>query len=135
MTVEKPEECLAKLSVHETVRDGITAARDVGEQLHQANACAPDHGINQFWGEKIPSIDHVQRRPADEKFQHDYEQHSDHLEIKCNGFFSSTLRLNDDKLGCKHDGLEFPYYVMEFHHACGISLKNKYFNFCSRPCL
>lgn len=90
VTVEKAKECLAELSVHETVRDGITATGNVGEKLHQANACAPDHGINQFRGEKMPRIDHVQWCPADEKFQHDYEQHSDHLKSRCTEKFSQS---------------------------------------------
>lgn len=80
MAVEKPEECLAKFSVHETVRDGIAATRDIGQQLHQTNAGATDDRVYQFGREKVPRIDHVQRRPAYEELEDYDEEHPDHLQ-------------------------------------------------------
>lgn len=80
MAVEETEERLAKFSVHETVRDGIAAARDVSQQLHQANTGATDDRVHQLGGEEVPRIDHMQRRPADEELEDDHEEHPDHLE-------------------------------------------------------
>lgn len=80
MAVEEAEERLAKFSVHETVRDGIAAARDVSQQLHQADAGATHHRVDQFGREEVPGIDHVQRRPADEELEDYHEEHPDHLE-------------------------------------------------------
>lgn len=88
MAVEKAKEGLSKLSVHETVRDRIAATGNVGEQLYQADARTTDDGIHQLWCKKIPRIDHVQRCPADKKFQHDYKQHPDHLKFTRVGRFS-----------------------------------------------
>lgn len=79
VTIEEAEERLAKLSIHEAIRDWIAATRYVGQQLYQADPRAADGRIHEIWREKIPSIDHVQRCPADEKFQHDHEQHPYHL--------------------------------------------------------
>lgn len=47
--------------------------------MYQADPRAADGRIHEIWREKIPGIDHVQRCPADEKFQHDHEQHPYHL--------------------------------------------------------
>lgn len=80
VAVEKAEERLAKFSVHETVRDGIAAARDVSQQLHQANAGAADDRVHQVGSEEVPRIDHMQRCPAHEKLKDYHEEHSDHLE-------------------------------------------------------
>lgn len=80
MAVKEPEECLAKFSVHETIRDGIAAAWDVGQQLHQADAGATDDRVHQFGREKVPRIDHVQRRPAHEELEDYHEQHPDYLQ-------------------------------------------------------
>jgi len=79
VAVEKPEERLAKFSVHETVRDGIAAAGDVGKQLHETDAGATDDRVHEVRREKVPCIDHMQRRPAHEEFQDYYEEHPDHL--------------------------------------------------------
>lgn len=79
VTIEEAEERLAKLSVHEAIRDWIATTRYVGQQLYQADPRAADGRIHEIWREKIPGIDHVQRCPADEKFQHDHEQHPYHL--------------------------------------------------------
>lgn len=80
MAVEEPEECLAKFSVHETVRDGIAAARDVCQQLNQANAGATDDRVHQFGWEKVPRIDYVQRCPAHEELEDYYKEHPDYLQ-------------------------------------------------------
>lgn len=80
MAVEKPEERLAKFSVHETVRDGIAAAGDVGKQLHEADAGATDDRVHEVRREKVPRIDYVQWRPAHEELQDYHEEHSDHLQ-------------------------------------------------------
>lgn len=80
MAVEKPEERLAKFSVHETVRDGIAAAGYVGEQLHEADAGATYDRVHEVRREKVPRIDYVQRRPADEELQDYHEEHPDHLQ-------------------------------------------------------
>lgn len=80
MAVEEAEERLAKFSVHETVRDGVAAAGDVGQQLHQADAGATDDRVHQLGLEEIPGIDHVQRRPAHEELEDYDEEHPDHLQ-------------------------------------------------------
>ena len=82
MTVEKAKESLPKLPVHKAVRDGITATGNISQQLYQADARTSNRGVHEIWREKIPRIDHVQRCPTDEKFQHDDKQHPDHLKIK-----------------------------------------------------
>ena len=95
VTIEEAEERLTKLSVHEAIRDRIAATRHVGKQLYQADPRAADRRIHEIWREKIPGIDHVQRCPADEKFQHDHEQHPYHLghNKRWDGIFRGGLSL------------------------------------------
>jgi len=80
VAVEEPEERLTKFFVHEAVRDGIAAAGDISQQLHQADTGTADHRVHEIRRKKIPRIDHVQWRPAYEEFQHNHEEHPDHLQ-------------------------------------------------------
>lgn len=80
MAVEESEERLAKFFVHETVRDGIAATGDVSQQLHQTDAGATYDRVHKLGREKVPRIDHMQRRPAHEEFQNYHKEHPDHLQ-------------------------------------------------------
>lgn len=73
---EQIEERLAEAPVHEAVRNWITPAGRVGEQMH-----VRDEGgdaevlVQQMRLERCNRVDNVQRRPANEKLEHDHEEH------------------------------------------------------------
>lgn len=75
---EHVQERLAEAGVHEAVRDGVAAARAVGQQLEEADARVAEARVDGPVVEQGDRVDHVQRRPAQEELEHQHEQHLDH---------------------------------------------------------
>lgn len=74
---EHVEERLAEAGVHEAVRDGVAAARAVGQQLKETDAGVAEARVDGHVVEQGDRVDDVQRRPAQEELEHQHEQHLD----------------------------------------------------------
>lgn len=74
---EQIEERLPEATAHEAVGDGVAARRRVRQQLEEADGRVAQVVVDGARPEQGHRVDHVQRRPADEKLQHHHEQHFD----------------------------------------------------------
>lgn len=70
---------LPEFPIHETVCDRIAARTEVRQQLHERNTRRPNVFVNVLRIEQVPGVENMQRRPADEEFSDNHEQHPYHL--------------------------------------------------------
>lgn len=68
---------LPEALVHKAVGDGVHAGRQVGQQENGGSVRLGDVALQTPVVEHGPSVEGVERAPADEIFQHDHEQHFD----------------------------------------------------------
>lgn len=78
---EEADERLPEFLVHEAVGDGVAARTAVGQQLHQRHPRAAHRLVDRPRPEQVPRVEHVQRCPAHEEFDHQHEQHADNLAL------------------------------------------------------
>lgn len=84
MTVKAPEEIFksfTKANVHEAIGNWIATTRGKREKLQETDCSVAEILIDSFWIEKRYCVEHIERRPADEKFNHHDEQHFDNTSL------------------------------------------------------
>ena len=81
--LEQVKKRTSKVAIHETVRDRIGTCRRECKQLQHRDPLIPESDVHKFGLVKGNSVDYVQRRPANEKFEYDDKEHLNDALLLC----------------------------------------------------
>ena len=93
ITSESLDKSPTKRGAHKAVCNGIATTAGLGEELQKRDASIAETFIKRSRSEKGERVDHVERRPTDEKLEHDDNQHFENASLR----FQTVLRVASSK--------------------------------------
>lgn len=89
MTTESLDKSPTKRGAHKAVGYGVATTAGLGQELQERNARIAETFIKGSGSEEGQRVDHVEWRPANEKFEYDDDQHFENASLG----FETVLRV------------------------------------------